>query len=124
MYMISKFYQFLLGSISILNCQGFWSNNKSNFTAGQEAILQVLMMDSYDNEISAYSGGLKLLAYIMDITGKKVFSDIQQTYDGNSTYQIMRFNTSIAGDLVLQVERDHVSIAGSPFPFHVDPGTP
>ncbi|MCO5568437.1 hypothetical protein L7F22_022136 [Adiantum nelumboides] len=110
------------GPISIPNCQGIWLDNVSSFTAGEEASLQVLMMDSYDNSFLSQSENLQLLAYVMDITGKRVAANTKHTYDGNSTYQLISFNTSTAGDLVLQVERDHESIAGSPFPFHVDPG--
>ncbi|KAH7445562.1 hypothetical protein KP509_01G014500 [Ceratopteris richardii] len=81
------------------------------------------MIDAYDNIIKSYSGKFQLTCYITDITGMIIPSYIQQAYDGNSTYQLLSFSTSIAGDLVLHVEEDNESVIGSPFTFYVDPGT-
>ena len=117
----SIFYEFL-GSLSIPHCQGFWRNNMSIFTAGEKAILLVAMMDAYDNNIISVSPSVNFSTVILDTTGREVFFNVQQTYDKNSGYLLINFNTSISRDLLLQVGKGNVSIYGSPFFFHVDPG--
>lgn len=115
-----------LGLISVKNCHVFWLNNTNIFKAGDQAILIVLVMDSYRNNISDVTG--RKILYHFNVFSNNSLNEIYYynanfSFDMIPGYERIGFYPTKTGRFVVHVTYNDGELLGSPLNFTVTPGT-
>ena len=103
----------------------FWLNNANRFIAGDQAILRVLVMDSYKNNIS-YATGRKIL-YQFNVFSSNSLNEVyiykvNLSFDIIPGYERITFIPTRVGEFVVHVTYNDRELQGSPLNFTVAPG--
>lgn len=113
------------GPVSIVQCEGYWLNGARLYTPDDHIILNVLLRDAYMNNITASvesSWFVNFTVTIRRINGTEYITDIEVAVQQDSGYETVAFSNKMAGDFLLYVGENNLSIKGSPFSYRVDPG--
>ncbi|KAJ7541186.1 hypothetical protein O6H91_10G049500 [Diphasiastrum complanatum] len=115
------------GEVYIPAVRAEWVDDIYTFKAGTQAALRILLMDAYNNNISWATGKVDFVYFDLSVAGTSSGSNAitnlsQYQGPGLSPYQIISFDTRLAGNLKLLVESNNQSIYSSPLSFTVIPG--
>ncbi|GAB2210292.1 hypothetical protein Droror1_Dr00015555 [Drosera rotundifolia] len=103
-----------------------WMESLNEFEAGTRAMILILPKDAYGNNVP--STNIELNSYGFSVsatfTNGSAASVLTVTNLGWNEFGYLRvdFIVATAGDLLLHVERENLTLRGSPLPYKVKPG--
>ncbi|XP_024527230.1 uncharacterized protein LOC9652715 [Selaginella moellendorffii] len=113
------------GSVSVWNCTASWLGGVNVFDAGTQAVIQILLMDAYGNNVSLATGRNDSYNFVVEVQGYPDAINnwnvtvVPQNFSG---YQSVVFFPVDAGQFNLRIGSKSKNISGSPFPLTVNPG--
>ncbi|KAI5068455.1 hypothetical protein GOP47_0016800 [Adiantum capillus-veneris] len=114
-------------SLSIPNCVAEWNDDTNVFKAGGTAVLKILEMDAFGNNISYATGVFNQSSYyiteIIDVSSNEQAAvEVSQVTKPSVGYHYIRLNPKVSGNFLLYVGSGRRSLAASPFAFVVTAG--
>ncbi|KAH7281701.1 hypothetical protein KP509_36G059100 [Ceratopteris richardii] len=113
----------LPGAVEALASKGFW-NDTNYFVKGKMAVLEVILMDAYNNIVNASSAPLLFSIYFLFSNGTKFSQPYTQIGDPQSGHAFIKITVTMGNGIwPCYVLYNSNAIGGSPFRYAVFSGS-